>query len=114
MSNLLAVITYLLPVVGWAIVLLTQRDDKLAVFHTRQAIVLFLVMVAALVIWAVVAWIALWVPLVGPLVAVATFAIVFMVLLVVLVDVVLGVVSAAQGKYRRLPVIQGWVNRLPL
>jgi uncharacterized membrane protein len=60
-SRLPAMLAYL-PVIGWLYVYFFQRKNRLAFFHLRQAIGLVLFLVAAVIVWAVVAWVMAFIP----------------------------------------------------
>ncbi len=100
-----AFVAYLLPVVGWLIVYIFFRDDEFAVFHTKQAIALTIMLVAAPLIWLVASWIMLWIPMAGPLIAASSFTLVMLVLIAVIVLWVIGLVYALQGKQQALPIV---------
>ena len=109
-----AFLSYLLSILGWLYVLLFQREDKLAVYHAKQSLVLTLVAVGSLLGWAVGAWIISWIPLVGPLLAAASFSLIVLAYLFLGVAWVIGMVYALQGKMKALPLVGKWTERIPL
>jgi uncharacterized membrane protein len=106
-----AFVAYLLPVVGWLIAFLFYRDDEFTMFHTKQAIALALLVLAAPVIYLVVSWLVLWVPLAGALIAAASFTLVMLVAFAALVLWIVGLVYALQGKQQALPIVGRWVGQ---
>jgi uncharacterized membrane protein len=100
-----AFIAYLLPVVGWLIVYLFYRDDEFAVFHTKQAVMLAILVVATPIVWAIGSWLVLWLPTAGPLIAAASFTLVMLVAFAALVLWILGMAYALQGKRQALPIV---------
>jgi uncharacterized membrane protein len=107
-----AFLAYLLSILGWLYVLLFQREDKLAVYHAKQSLVLTLTAIGALVVWALGTWILCWIPLVGPLLAAATFALVILLYLFLGVAWIIGMVYALQTKMKPLPIVGGWAERM--
>lgn len=91
----LAVISYIGPL--FIIPLLTAKDSEFAMFHANQGLLLF---IAEVVFWVVVIVLAL-VPFLGPLIMLAGW-------LFLLVLFILGIVNAAGGVTRELPVIGRW------
>ena len=100
-----AFVAYLLPVVGWAIVFLFYRDDEFAVYHAKQAMALTVLIIAAPVIWAVLAWALLWIPTAGPLISAASFTMVILVFLFAIPIWLIGMVNALQMKQKPLPIV---------
>ncbi len=112
-SRIPAVLAYLLPVIGWLFVLIFQRQNKLAVYHLRQSISLFLTLAVTLLGWIVVGWILAWIPYVA-VISVALFAIVVAAYLFGVVAWILGMVNAARSRTVPLPLFGGFANRLPI
>ena len=108
----LAVIAYLVPVLGWLYILLFQKEEKFAVYHAKQSLVLTITAVLAPVTWAVVAWILALVPLVGPVTAVSVFALVILVYIALAVIWVIGMIYALRAKMKPLPVFGGWAEKM--
>ena len=82
--------------------LLVAKDSKFAKFHTNQGLVLFIVDIIVGVVIAVVSIALAFIPFVGPIVA----GIVDGVLgLVIFALMILGIINAATGKVKELPVI---------
>jgi uncharacterized membrane protein len=111
-SRISAFLAYLLPIVGWLFVLLFRKDDRFAVFHTKQSIMLVVAAIVVPLVWAVVAWILTWIPTFGAMTSVALFALVVAAFLVLLVDWILGMVNALRGKMKPLPMVGAWVDRI--
>ena len=111
-SRIPAFLTYLLPIVGWLYVFLFRKDDRFAVFHTKQSIMLVVAAIVVPLVWAVVAWILTWIPVFGALTAAALFALVVAAFLVLLVDWILGMVNALRGRMVPLPMVGAWVSRI--
>ena len=82
--------------------LLVAKDSKFAKFHTNQGLVLFIADIIVGVVIAVVSIALAFIPFVGPIVA----GIVDGVLgLVIFALMILGIINAATGKAKELPVI---------
>jgi uncharacterized membrane protein len=76
--------------------LLAKKDNKFALYHAKQGLVLF---IADIIVW-VVAFILMFIPFIGWLIG----AILWILLLVLFI---IGIVNAATGKYKALPIIGG-------
>lgn len=107
-----AVIAYI-PVLGWLYVLLFQRRNPFAVFHVRQSIGLVGFLIAALAVWAVVAWLLAWIPF-AMLLGTALFALVILAYGFGIFALISGAVNASKGRAVILPVFGNMANRIPL
>jgi uncharacterized membrane protein len=112
-SRLFAVLVYILPIIGWLFVYLFQRKNALAIYHLRQAIGLFLVLVGILIGWLVIAWIVVWIPYLGTLSA-ALFTIVMAAYFFGFVAWVLGIINVLRNRMTPLPWFGRWANHLPI
>ena len=74
--------------------LLAKKDNKFALYHAKQGLILF---IAEIVIW-VVAFILMFIRFVG-------WAIAAILWIAILVLFIIGIVNAATGKYKALPLI---------
>jgi uncharacterized membrane protein len=108
-----AVIAYLVPVIGWLYVFFFQRNNSLAIYHLRQSIGLFLFLVAAMVVWAVIAWVLAWVPLLVVLSA-GLFTMVIAAYLYGILAWILGMIHALRNESTPLPLFGRWAERLPI
>lgn len=108
----LALVVYLVPVLGWLYALVFHRQDEFATYHAKQSMVLTTVAVGAPAVWAIVGWIVSWVPLAGPLIAASLFALVMLVCVFLVATWVIAVVYALQGKMKPIPVLGGWAERI--
>ena len=111
-QRVLAFLAYLLSALGWLYVLLFQREDKLAVYHAKQSLVLTLIAIGSLVTWLLGSWIVSWIPLVGPLIAAAMFSQVILVCMFLAVVWIMGMVYALQAKRQPLPLVGKWAERI--
>lgn len=103
-SRTLAVAAYLLSLPGALAVLAVRRQDAFAAFHARQSLVIAVWAAVAPVLWAVAAWALAWVPAVGALLGVLLFALLLAAYAALALAWVLGMVYAAQGRARCLPL----------
>ena len=113
-EQIVAFLAYFVPVLGWLYVLLFQREEKLAVYHAKQSLVLTITAVLAPVVWAISAWVLALVPLLGPITAAALFALVILVDICLAVPWVIGMIYALQAKMRPVPVFGGWAEKIPV
>jgi uncharacterized membrane protein len=113
LSSFPAVVTYLLPLVGWLYVIFFQRDNTLAMYHLRQSIGLWLFLLGTLVVWGVIAWALVWLPYMSAL-AVALFTIVMAIYLFGAAVWLTGLIRALKKQATPLPVFGRWAERLPI
>jgi len=76
--------------------LLAKKDNKFALYHAKQGLVLF---IAEIIIW-VVAVVLAFIPIIGWIIALVLW-------ILLLVMFIMGIVNAATGKYKALPIIGG-------
>jgi uncharacterized membrane protein len=113
-SKFAAFLAYLLPVIGWLYVFVAHRQDRLALHHTKQSIMLVIMAIIAPLIWAIVGWVLTFIPYVGALLAASTFSLVVSVYLLLIVLWIVGMVYALRAKSDSIPLIGAWAERLPL
>ena len=111
-SRISAFLAYLLPVIGWFYVFIARRDDRLAIFHTEQAIALFMVGLGVFLAWAILGWAMSLIPYLGFIVAVALFSLVIIMFITMLVNWMVGMVYALQAKLKPLPITGSLVSSL--
>jgi len=112
-SRLPAVLTYLVPVIGWLYVMFFQRKNSLAIYHLKQSIGLVLFLVATTACWALIGWVMAWIPYVAVL-SIALFAIVIIAYLYGCVAWILGLSNALRARPAPLPLFGEWASRLPI
>jgi uncharacterized membrane protein len=112
MNNVSAFLAYI-PIIGWLYVIFFQRNNLLAIFHLRQSIGLFLFLVGALLVWAVIAWIIAWIPYAAVL-GITLFAIVILAYMYGFVAWIYGMNNALRNRLVKLPLFGEWANRLPI
>ena len=76
--------------------LLAAKDSKFARFHANQGLILFLAGIVA----SIASGILVWIPVIGWLISI-------LLSIALLVFMILGIVNAAQGKAKELPLIGG-------
>lgn len=86
----------------WILGLFVEKDDPDVKFHTNQGLVLFLLDVAVGVVNLILGFLS-WIPVAGWLFGIVGWALG----VVCLVLMILGIVNAAQGQRKPLPVIGG-------
>lgn len=112
-SRLAAVLVYILPVVGWVLVILLYRNSQLAVFHLKQAIGLVLFLIGTLVTWIVVGWLLAWIPYMATL-SIALFTLVIAIYFYGVVIWIQGISRALNNRLDPLPLFGRWASRLPI
>ena len=112
-SRLPAVLTYLIPVIGWLYVVFFQRKNLLAIYHLKQSLGIVLFLVVTTASWAVVGWILAWLPYMAVL-SIALFAIAIVAYLYGCVAWILGLSNALRARLTPLPLFGQWASRLPI
>ena len=112
-DRLLALIAYLLPVLGWIFIGVFQRKNSFAMFHLRQAAGIFLALLIAFLAWVVVGWVIAWIPY-GFVFSIALFSLVIVVVIVVVIAWIVGIVNALFLRKNFIPFFGRWADRLPL
>ena len=113
LSRLPAVLTYLVPVIGWLYVIFFQRRNSLAIYHLKQSIGLVLFLVVTTTGWFAVSWVMAWIPYMAVL-SIALFAIVIVAYLLGGVALILGMSNALRARPAPLPLFGEWASRLPI
>ena len=111
-SKLFAFLAYLLLIIGWLLVLLFRRNDKFAMYHTKQSVMLVIGAVVVPLVWAVAAWIISWIPFIGFILAVAFFALVIAIELCFLIAWIIGMVNVWRGRAKPLPFVESYASKL--
>lgn len=113
-NRLSAFLAYLLLAIGWIYVLVLNRKNEFAVYHTRQSITIVLVCIASFIIWAVSSWVITFIPLVGAFVAASTFTLVLATFIAAIIAWIVGMIYALQAKLKPVPFFGAWAERLPI
>lgn len=113
MSNRISAFLAYLPIIGWLYVYFFQRKNSFAIFHLRQSIGLFIFLIGAFVLWAVIAYILALIPYVM-VISMALFAIVIAAYLFGFVIWIMGMLNALRNQMHPLPGIGKRANRLPI
>ena len=93
-NKVMAVLAYI--GILFLIPLLAAKDSKFARFHANQGLILFLAGIVA----SIASGILVWIPVIGWLISI-------LLSIALLVFMILGIVNAAQGKAKELPLIGG-------
>jgi len=91
-GKLFAFLAYLLGIIGFLIVLLAKKDNKFAMYHAKQSLVLFIA-------WVIVSVVGTIIPFIG------WFIIMPIGSLVLIIFWILGMINALTGKEKPLPFI---------
>jgi uncharacterized membrane protein len=112
-SRFPAVLAYLIPVIGWLYIVFSQRKNGLAIFHLRQSIGLWLFLIGALMVWAVVGTIIAFIPYMA-VVSVALFTLVIAAYLYGFAAWLMGINNAFNNRLIVLPLFGRYASRLPI
>ncbi len=110
-GKIFAVIAYLLGIIGFLIVLLAKKDNKFAMYHAKQSLVLS---IAALIIFipgSIVTAIIGIVPVIGWIIALVLSLVMMLIGLGFLVFVVLGIINAINLQMKPLPIIGKFADK---
>lgn len=111
-SKLSAFLAYLLLIIGWLFVFLFRRNDRFAMYHTKQSVVLVVAAILVPLAWAIAGWVVSWLPFVGFIITASFFALVIAIELCFLVAWIIGMVYTWQGKVKPLPFVGSYASRL--
>ncbi|MBW3016926.1 DUF4870 domain-containing protein, partial [Candidatus Woesearchaeota archaeon] len=108
-SKIFAFLAYLLGIVGFLIVLLAKKDDKYAMYHAKQSLVLFIAVVAGWVAVFIVSLIIGFIPYVGWILSALLSLALWLGFLALWI---LGMVNALTMKEKPLPVIGQYADKI--
>lgn len=111
-NRLFAALSYLLPFIGSAAVLLFERRNVFALYHACQAFAIAAFAVLLPAGWLLMSWAIAWVPMAGPTFSAATFTIVMVGLATLLVLSIVGIANALGSKMTPLFLVGKWGERL--
>ena len=111
-SRLVNLLVYLVPVLGWLVVLVALRRNLAALYHACQALALNLAVVVIPLGWVVVGWAVAWVPVVGPVTSIALFSLVMAAVPALVIAWLVGMVNALRDEVMPVPVFGGWGDKL--
>jgi uncharacterized membrane protein len=107
----LALLAYLLPVLGWLYLWISQRKNSFVAFHLRQSVGIFLGLLLTFVAWVIVGWILAWIPYVF-VISILLYALVIVVVFMAVIAWIAGVVNALRHSTAFCPFFGRWANRL--
>jgi uncharacterized membrane protein len=111
-SRISAFLAYLLLIIGWLYVFLFRKNDKLAIYHTKQSVMLIIVAIGVTLVWVILGWLVSLIPFIGFIITVAFFSLVLTIYIVLIIGWILGMVYALQAKVKPVPMIGMWAERL--
>ena len=106
-----ALLAYLLSIVGAAYVLFARRKEEFAVYHAKQSLGLGLLAIVILLIWGVAGWLLSWIPYLGFIFAVAAFALVIAAYIGLLIAWLFDMKFALDERMQPVPVVGGLIQR---
>lgn len=93
-----AFLAYLLSIIGFVLVLLLKKDNRFAMYHAKQSLVLFILAVVVSIVGSIV-------PVIG------WFLILPLGNLLVLVLWIVGIINSLSGKEKPLPLIGKFADK---
>jgi uncharacterized membrane protein len=107
-SKILAIIAYILGIVGFLIIFVAKRNDKFAMYHGKQALVLGIAEIIAWIAVLILSAILAFIPVLGALLStLLTLAYIVAVIYLVIV----GIMNAANMKEKQLPYIGQYAEK---
>jgi uncharacterized membrane protein len=103
----MAILAYII----WIIPLIAARDQKFAMYHTEQAIMMWIVTIIAYIIVFVLSVIFSQISTVFTCIFTILFFIVWLFLIIL---AIMGIINAAGGKIKELPIIGSYGTKLNL
>jgi len=89
-GKLFAILAYVLGLIGFIIVLVAKKDNKFAMFHAKQSLVL--------IIGYVIGWVLFIIPVIGAIIGSLLFVALFVLW-------IMGIINAASGAEKNLPIV---------
>jgi len=99
-GKIFAFLAYLLSIIGFLIVLLAKKDNKFAMYHAKQSLVLFIVYIIG---WIILAFI----PIIG-------WALLPVWWILMLIMTILGIINSFSGKEKPLPIIGKYAKKIKI
>lgn len=110
-DRLIAAIAYLLPVLGWLYIWIFERKNRFAMFHLRQSVGIFLIVLMTFAAWVVVGWVLTWIPYMFVF-SIMLYGLVIVVVIVAVIAWVIGIINALRLRQEYIPIFGRWANRL--
>lgn len=110
-GKVFAIIAYILGIIGFLIVLLAKRDNKLAMYHAKQSLVLNIAAIIAMIALSIVSLILAFIPVLGALLA-ALLTLAFYIGVIYLL--IVGIINAAKEVMKPLPYIGQYAEKINL
>ncbi len=98
-GKLWAFLAYLLGIIGFVLVLLLKKDNKFAMYHAKQSLVLFILAVLVMIVGSII-------PFIG------WFIILPIGNVIVLILWIIGIINALTNKEKPLPVIGKFADKI--
>jgi uncharacterized membrane protein len=112
-TRISALCAYILPVIGWIYIGLFQRKNSFVMFHLRQSIGIFSILVLAFISWAIAGWVLALIPFVFIL-SVSLFGLVMVITFAGVYAWIIGMGNALRARVAFVPFFGRWANRLPI
>jgi len=110
-NDRLAILAYVIPIVGPIYLMIARRENTYVQCHARQMLALALALIALPMAWVVIAWPISWVPIAGASVAAALFALVVVGFLFGVGIWIAGLLQVVRGSLKPLPLVWGLSER---
>ncbi|MBW3004979.1 DUF4870 domain-containing protein [Candidatus Woesearchaeota archaeon] len=99
-GKIFAFLAYLLSIIGFLIVLLAKKDNKFAMYHAKQSLVLFIVYMIG---WVILVFI----PFLG-------WGLLPVWWVIMVIMTIIGIINAVTGKEKPLPIIGKYAKKIKI
>lgn len=104
-GKIFAILAYLLGIIGFLIVLLAKKDNKFAMYHAKQALMVNIAAIVVAIPLAIVMMVLMFIPFVNIVAGILGMLFWLCFVLCLLVLVVMGIIAAINLQMKPLPVI---------
>ena len=110
-GKIFAIIAYILGIIGFLIVLLAKKENKFAMYHAKQALVLCVAAIIGYVALMIVSMILVFIPVIGPILT----TLLYLALAVAWIYlVIVGIINSVNLQEKPLPYIGQYADKIKL
>ena len=113
-GKVFAIIAYILGILGFLIVLLAKRDNKFAMYHAKQSLVLNVAAIIAFIAVSILGAILGIIPYIGVIFSLLASLLILVVYVGSIVLWIMGIVNAAKNVMKPLPIIGQYAEKIKL
>jgi uncharacterized membrane protein len=113
-GKVFAIIAYVLGILGFLIVLLAKRDNKFAMYHAKQSLVLNIAAIVGIIAVSIVGAILSVIPYIGLIFSLLASLLILAVYIGTIVLWIIGIMNAAKNVEKPLPYIGQYAEKIKL